>query len=71
MLNNIIQSRYNQIINNLRELERVMNKKGKIKICKSQEAEKKIKINNGHNKLVQGFPSDQPYLSNFMRKTVV
>jgi hypothetical protein len=27
MLNNIIQSRYNQIINNSRELERVTNKK--------------------------------------------
>ena len=71
MLNNIIQSRYNQLINNSRELERVTNKKGKIKIGRSQDEEKKIKINNGHNKLVQGFPSDQPYLSNFMRKTVV
>jgi hypothetical protein len=41
MLNNIIQSRYNQIINNSRELERVTNKKGKIKICKSQKKKRK------------------------------
>ena len=42
MLNNIIQSRYNQIINNSDELERVTNKKGKIKKLKE------IKINENN-----------------------